>query len=181
MPTIVKPDEVPTFVRAGQVSRWADALNYLTTLYTDPKQPADVSVKFEQADGVTKVDWGQMATAIRNAAKTLGFKVIVVYRDEEIDGSSATTPVLYVKRDGEPKVIAPEVKEARQAKAAATREGKLNELAALSDADRAAVVQYVKDVRAETKAAREAARAEAEEAAKAAEEAAAKSKSTAKK
>lgn len=173
MPTIVKPDEVPSFVRAGSaVSQWADALNFLVELFTDPKQPADVSIKYERADGVTKLDWGQMATALRGAAKKLGYKVIVVYRDEEVDGSSATTPVLYVKRDGEPTVLAPEVVEARNAKAEATRQAKLEELAALKPAERAAVEQYVKDVRAERKAAREAEReqlkAEAEAEAKAA-------------
>lgn len=114
MPVAVKPDDVPTFVRAGTVTQYPEILNYTTAWLKDPKRATKEAVAFTGAerdedgsdkrdpktgelvdpgDGVTEENWGAIASALRRVAKDLGVKLAIVYRKDE--------GRLYVKHNGD--------------------------------------------------------------------------------
>lgn len=117
MPVAVKPEEVPTFVRAGTVSKYPEILNYATAWLRDPKRATKEAVAFTQEDGITKENWGVIASALRRVAKDLKVKLAIVFREDEMR--------LYVKHNGD---FIPLTAEEIKKRTAKRRENKINVL-----------------------------------------------------
>lgn len=104
MPVTVKADEVPTFVRSGTVTKYADVFNHLTGWLKEQaafkgKQtdrtaiaytgllPEDAALPEDdqpENDGVTTENWGAIASGIRRVAKDMKHKVSIVFREDEM-------------------------------------------------------------------------------------------------
>jgi hypothetical protein len=150
MPVSVKPEEVPTFVRAGTVTQYPDILNYAAAWLRDPKRATKEAVAYtgltpEQAelpedkqpetDGITKENWGAIASALRRVAKDAKVKLAIVFREDEMR--------LYVKHNGDFVPLTPEQIKQRAAKR------RSNKITALTE-------KYVKEGMTEANAAKRA-------------------------
>jgi hypothetical protein len=113
MPVTVKPEEVPTFIREGAVSKYADIFNYQTALLRDAKRATKEAVAYTAEDGVSEENWGQIASGLRNVAKSFGVKLAIVFRKDE--------GRLYVKHNGEYVPLTPEQIASRKAAREANR------------------------------------------------------------
>lgn len=104
MPVAVSAKEVPTFVRSGTVTKYADIFNHLTgwlkeqaafkgkdedrmaVAYTGllPEEAALPEDEQPENDGVTTENWGAIASGVRRVAKDMGHKVSLVFREDEM-------------------------------------------------------------------------------------------------
>lgn len=132
MPVAIKQDEMPTFVRAGTVTKYADIFNHLTGWLKEQaaikKEDDRMAVAYtgltpEEAelpeddrpenDGVTKDNWGAIASGIRRVAKEMGYKVQLIFREDEMR--------LYAKFGGDFVALTPEQIKQRKAKRRANK------------------------------------------------------------
>jgi hypothetical protein len=138
MPVTVKLEEVPTFVRQGTVTKYADIFNHLTgwlkeqaaikdekkqsaVAYTGllPEEAALPEDEQPENDGVTVDSWGAIASGVRRVAKDMGHKVTLVFREDEMR--------LYVKFGGPFVALTREQINQRAAKRRTNRIAKLAE------------------------------------------------------
>jgi hypothetical protein len=123
MPVEVAVADVPTFVRSGTVTKYADIFNHLTGWLTaqaaikDPEKRVAVAytglTKAQLAlpederpahDGVDKDNWGAIASGVRRVAKDRKYKVTLVYRENEpaiVDDPTKPHIRLYVTFGGD--------------------------------------------------------------------------------
>lgn len=127
MPVAIKVDDMPTFVRTGTVTKYADIFNHLTGWLKEQAAVKDESKRMAVAytgllpeeaslpeedqpenDGVTKDGWGAIASGIRRVAKEQGYKVQIIFREDEMR--------LYVKFGGDFVALTQEQIKQRKAK-----------------------------------------------------------------
>lgn len=126
MPVEIQAKEMPTFVRAGTVTKYADIFNHLTGWLKEQKEfkgkdddrkavaytgltAAQLALPEDDQptgdDGVREDTWGNIASGIRRVAKDQKTSVQIIYRDNEEHVLNADPAVphirLYVKYMGD--------------------------------------------------------------------------------